>query len=453
MKLRKVQLTGNFKLTRDALSIPASQIESGVVLLLKAEGANNQDNNTFIDSSANNYAVTRYGNVSQGAFTPFSRQLNTTDTEYVPSLDGGSAYFGGGSDALTVPSGAGVSGNGEFTFETWVYTSTFGSGYRVLYTGGSSGSVALVLNSNMTLSIGRVLVAFDATTTNTLTADAWNHVAVSRSGGTLRMFVNGVQGYSGSQSHNYSTGTSTIGIDYNLASSPFVGYLSGLKIETAGLYTANFSLPAAPASASSNTKLLLSFTNSGVVDSACIHDVQTAGGAKISTSVVRPGQNSSIRINGSGSYLSTDTPHVFTLDGDFTFETWFNLENISSYQMLVSPKFNGDMMIAVSYPADGISVGRHNVDWQVSFTGMTAQSNTWNHLAITRQNGFMRCFINGTQIGTTQLIATPFTVNQFRIGNVPGIATTVPLTGYIDDCRLTLGLARYTGAFTPPTSL
>ncbi len=36
----------------------AAQIESGVVLLLKAEGANNQDNNTFIDSSANNYVVT-----------------------------------------------------------------------------------------------------------------------------------------------------------------------------------------------------------------------------------------------------------------------------------------------------------------------------------------------------------------------------------------------------------
>ncbi len=355
---------------------------------------------------------------------------------------------------MTVPSGAGVSGDGEFTFETWVYTSTFGSGYRVLYTGGGNGSLAVVLNSNLTISIGRVLVAFDATTTNTLTANTWNHVAVSKVSGTTRIFINGVQGYAGSLAVNYTAGVSTIGIDYNLASSPFVGYLSGLKIETAGLYTANFSLPTAPASASSNTKLLLSFTNSGVVDSACIHDVQTAGGAKISTSVVRPGQNSSIRINGSGSYLSTDTPHVFALNqDDFTFETWINLETPGSYQMLLSPKYAGDIMIAISYPAGCVSIGRHNVAWDVSFTGFAVQSNTWAHLAITRQNGFMRCFIDGTQIGTTQQVAIPYVINQFRIGNVVGVVTTVPLTGYLDDCRLTLGLARYTGAFTPPTSL
>ena len=40
--------------------------------LYKFDGSNSANNNTFLDSSSNNFTVTRRGNASQGTFSPFS---------------------------------------------------------------------------------------------------------------------------------------------------------------------------------------------------------------------------------------------------------------------------------------------------------------------------------------------------------------------------------------------
>ena len=42
------------------------------VLLLHGDGTNGAQNNTFLDSSSNNFTITRNGNTTQGTFTPFS---------------------------------------------------------------------------------------------------------------------------------------------------------------------------------------------------------------------------------------------------------------------------------------------------------------------------------------------------------------------------------------------
>ena len=42
------------------------------VLLLHGDGTNGAQNNTFLDSSTNNFTITRNGNTTQGTFTPFS---------------------------------------------------------------------------------------------------------------------------------------------------------------------------------------------------------------------------------------------------------------------------------------------------------------------------------------------------------------------------------------------
>lgn len=55
---------------------------NNVAVLLKGEGTNSGSNNVFIDSSSNNYTVTRGGLVTQGNISPFSGS-------------GGSAYFNG----------------------------------------------------------------------------------------------------------------------------------------------------------------------------------------------------------------------------------------------------------------------------------------------------------------------------------------------------------------------
>ena len=65
--------------TSGAFGLPKSASGGGasdpyyeyVTMLLTGDGTNGAQNNTFIDSSTNNTSITRYGNTTQGAFSPY----------------------------------------------------------------------------------------------------------------------------------------------------------------------------------------------------------------------------------------------------------------------------------------------------------------------------------------------------------------------------------------------
>lgn len=81
--------------------------------------------------------------------------------------------------------------------------------------------------------------------------------------------------------------------------------------------------------------------------------------------------------------------------------------------------------------------------------------NTWTHTAVVRNGTTLKIYINGVERGTANIAAgfnlsgsaTNATVGYFSDGG-----TTRYFNGYIDDLRVTNGVARYTGAFTPPTA-
>lgn len=79
-------------------------------------------------------------------------------------------------------------------------------------------------------------------------------------------------------------------------------------------------------------------------------------------------------------------------------------------------------------------------------------ANTWYHIALVKQGttGY-KFFVDGTQVGSAQTDVTPLNdiASPLYIGSHP---TGYDLTGWMDEVRVSKGIARWTGNFTPPSS-
>ncbi len=84
-------------------------------------------------------------------------------------------------------------------------------------------------------------------------------------------------------------------------------------------------------------------------------------------------------------------------------------------------------------------------------------TSTWVHVAMVRSGTNGALYINGESVGTINNLNTPQgSVKPVRIGSKSvgsgGNYNTIFFNGYIDDLRITKGVAIYTSNFTPPTS-
>lgn len=155
----------------------------------------------------------------------------------------------------------------------------------------------------------------------------------------------------------------------------------------------------------------------------------------------------SIQFDGSGVLILPNHTDFDFGTGDFAVDFWIRLNNSSTYQFILGcENVSGYMMIAFNNPSVGkLAIGRHNITWDFSVNhGMS--SNVWYHIAITRESGVMYMFRGGTLLGSGS------NTNNYYIG-VPYIgshAVGYPLVGYVDEFRISKGIARWTSAFTPP---
>jgi hypothetical protein len=185
------------------------------------------------------------------------------------SLATGAISFNGTSQYLTVPASTNWAlGTGDFTIEWYQYMTTQNSNPRVF-------SVGTYPTASIAVSIeGGTLYVWEASGYRfsfSLTAggylNQWVHFAISRVGGTTKVFKNGTQiGSSYADTNNISDSTTvlTIGNESTVSvGSYFTGYISNFRIiKGTGVYTANFVAPQSILPAVTNTKLLLNVTDS-----------------------------------------------------------------------------------------------------------------------------------------------------------------------------------------------
>jgi len=440
---------------------------NNVSLLLHGDGIgatpNGQQNNTFLDSSTNN-TITRNGTPSQGSFSPFA--LN--GVAYSPSLHGGSGYFPGiNSNYLSVPSNAAFNfSSGTFTVESWCMT-TNASAIQTTLTNYNSSSTGWVIQ----IYLNKFIAIFSGDTvdiqgTTTVLPNVWYHVAISGSAGSYKLFVNGVQEgstYTGATS--LAGGNLGIGALGSVGIYPMVGYISNARIVNGrACYTSNFTPPTSPVTLLSNggatpstaptsgqVSLLCDFTNGGIFDNAKKNVLTTVGDAKVSTSVVKYGTGA-MYFDGTGDYLTV--PNTTSLSfgtNDFTVECWFNANSLSPTNYSALMGFHN----ASNANTWGTYVRSNGVFLYGSsatiFGGGTINTGIWYHFVATRSGNTARVFLNGIQQASATVTGSyvdggyPFQIAEDNESTNPAF------NGYIDDLRITKGVARYTSAFTPPT--
>ena len=445
--------------------------------------------NRFVDSSSSAHTFSIDGTPKVSPFSPFDREKT-----YDATADGGSIFFDGSagySNYLSKGSSSDFQfGTGDFTVESWVYITGNGalppaggpSGNILSYsTTGSGGDGGWLFIINATTNTGDNGFGFqywyasgssDALNYNVnLGQNHWNHLAAVRNSNTLKLYLNGTEVASKSQSYNMTLG-GTLGVGMrpwtpNNYKFPLDGILTDTRVvKGTAVYTANFTPPTAPLTAITNTKLLLNGTNAGIIDkSQTVKTLTLNGNAKSSTTQTKY-LTSAMYFDGTGDYLQSPLSKELELGtSDFTVEMWARLSSIGTYIPFVSlgAGANGtalhsgwtvfwynNLLYFYQY------VGGSSTSSQQPWTPSTDQ---WYHIAFTRSGTSLKTFIDGTQIGSTYTSTENYSAGtagsqDLYVGRWGAQNPTVyfHLNGYLSDLRITKGLVRYTANFTPPTA-
>ena len=166
-------------------------------------------------------------------------QISTAQSKF----GGSSMFFDGTGDWLTMRGSVDFAfGTGDFTMECWAYN-TNSTQPQYLFMVDATGGISFGFESGSFV-LGRRATAIDLSYTYTIPINSWVHYAVTRSGTTARLFINGVQVASNTNSLNYTvTGNTAVG-GVPTTSVSFYGYIDDFRI-TKGFarYTANFVPP------------------------------------------------------------------------------------------------------------------------------------------------------------------------------------------------------------------
>jgi hypothetical protein len=429
----------------------------------------------FIDNSAIPVTITANGNATPKLANPFTDTV-TGPTPYTAATYGGSAYFDGTGDYLTVPDSALLEpGSNNFTVECWFYmtganptngavlfskanTSSYGP-ITVGFTSTGAGSGITALSSATGSTWGITLLG---TATATTLRSSWNHVAYVRNGNVFTLYLNGAVA---------ATTTNAIGAlvnntelvrfgQTNFTATDFPGFISNLRyVVGTAVYTGPFVPPAAPVTAITNTQLLVNATNAGIFDNTTINDLETIGSAQVSTSVVKYGTGS-MSFNGlSDALIMPSQPAIAFNTGDFTVEGWVYFAGApastfhSLYSTLVQVASPGDHGVLIRASTTKL-IALLQADNSTTLT-LTSTNNVttgqWYYFALTRSGTTARLFLNGN-LEASGTSSVNFYETAQALGRVypTSTGTTQYLNGYLDDVRVTKGVARYTTNFTPP---
>jgi hypothetical protein len=421
-------------------------------LLLNTTATNGAQNNTFLDSSTNNFSITRNGNTTQGTFTPFSQ------TGWSNFFDGTAATY------LAITSNTAFAwGTGAYTVEGWIFQTARSTNEALFFgSGGSSGAFLAYITNTGAVKIenfgGGALVTGTA---GDIPLNTWCHVAYVRSStGTndTNIYVNGVVKATGTDATNWTNsaapviGMLTANTDYAIK-----GYVSNFRINKGtAVYTAAFTPSTTPLTAISGTSVLTCQSNRFVDNSSNAFTITPTGAMAVqafspflptdaySTSVV----GGSGYFDGTGDYLGgiPSTVYDFTTLEDFSIEFWTYLTSVPSSFGFTGGNASSAFGFVYDTGAGYLKIQKAAVS-NVLTTTYVLLPNQWYHIVGCRQSGTLSIFVNGVRQATVA-DTTSFASTDGFVGGNTGFAA---VTGYISNFRILTGNSAYNPSSTTLT--
>jgi hypothetical protein len=399
----------------------------------------------------------------------------------------GTLSFNGTNQYLSVPStgtNTVFTFTGDFTVEGWYYPTNVTGGHS-LFCLGTETTNRYVWALSGTSVTSALFGGATTTYTSTVPINTWTHIAVVRSGTTVRVYINGTaSATTDTQAGTIGNGKLNVAAD-SAGAAFFAGYISTIRVCNVAVYTGTFTVPTqtltATQSAGTNiaaislpqTVLLLQMPfGSGIASSqdSSVYAVPVANNNGPSTLALSPfaavtaaafnittNPLGSVSFNGTTQYLTTTVATSSSLDlatgaGNWTVECWFYATSLAGSGSIF-------WKTASTNPSYALWLNATQPQWIVGdgAGGGGVQNlpvittNTWYHFALVRNGSTFTAYTNGVGY-------TPYTT-PFTMGN-GGASTTLYVgaasdgryfPGYISNFRITKGVAVYTSNFIPPT--
>jgi hypothetical protein len=462
--------------------------------LLTLQNRQPHNNHGIQDSSRNKYILTRYGNLSQGTFSPFSADANSWSV-LVPETLGERIEYNANSNFNF--------GTGQYSVDAWVYitgtNTNNGYGPKTIFSQGNNATNQLLYlymdSTNRFVSFGgsgSTLQSYN----NVMNRNEWTHIAVTRDASNVeRMFINGKLVNSRVNTTNWGTFVTDyairIGSNYDsnypgvygfsAYAGQLAGYVSNLRINIGSIptelqtssNTANAVIFVSPTSVvqDANTKLLMC-RNNRHTDSSIYNWTPSTVGTSIRVLPFSPfspntiysasANGGSAYFDGSGDYLEyTSWPISHRLSNkNFTWEAWVYPTTTSGGSLAYLDGNSGNGYAAVRLRLQGTTLELYmstsGSSWTINgLSGGTVTPFQWNHIALVRTQSTVKLYVNGLERGSSASLGSSTLQNgDVRIGGSnsgAGGAMGEFFTGYMTDYELTLGEAIYTANFAPPS--
>jgi hypothetical protein len=326
-----------------------------------------------------------------------------------------------------------------------------------------------ISNPSMTISMGS-------------TDSSWRHYALVRSGNSFVSYRDGIKVAADSRPIPISSGNGKITIGGSSISgvnrsinayvddfriSKIAKYSDLLFSPSIGAFPDGSTVQATPTPTPTptipdqdiyyaNTSLLLhmngpNYSNTITDNSRTSKTVVANNGAVLRNNISKFGNSSLYLLNNNNPNLSIASHQDFGFGtGDFTVEMWIYPLDKDSWRTLISIGVynSGGILWRLGTGGDSLWINGDYVNWNPN---SNISLNTWSHVALTRQSGLVRVFVNGNVVQTWNNNSDLGSSKSVYIGaGSHSLNSNESFSGYMDEVRIAKGIARYTGNFSVP---